>query len=313
MSGSSTVINTNVMALNTYRNLTNVSTNQERANQRLSSGKKINSAADDAAGLAISEKMRAQIKGLDMASKNAEDAISLIQTAEGSLSEIDSMTQRIRELAVQAANDTNTSTEAENAAAGSDREKIAKEILQLQDEITKMAGRTEFNTKVLATGAYASGQSFLNFQIGANADNGGTQSIDLHIGSVSATGLGLSGDAAFSDNAAISAASVGSIGSLVSVGSFTQITQSLTIIDRALEKVSTERANLGAKQNRLEYTNNNLKVSSENLSSAKSRIEDADMAKEMMNLTSANVLQQAAISMLSQANQRPQSVLQLLG
>ena len=284
---SNTVINTNIRALNSHRNLSSVGTKLSKASQRLSSGKKINSAADDAAGLAISEKMRAQIKGLDMADKNAQDAISLIQTAEGSMSEIESMLQRMRELTVQAANDTNATT---------DRNKIAEEITQLQEEITDMAGRTEFNEKKLATGAYKKAGSPLFFQIGANEG----QSIKLNIGTMTATALGVNGIAgAINDDA--DSADGGSV-----------ISKLVTTIDTAISKVSSQRSNLGAKQNRLEYTSENLEISSENLSSAKSRIEDADMAKEMMNVTAQNVLQQAATSMLAQANQSTSQVVSLL-
>lgn len=283
---SNTVINTNIRALNSHRNLSSVGSKLSKASQRLSSGKKINSAADDAAGLAISEKMRAQIKGLDMADKNAQDAISLIQTAEGSMSEIESMLQRMRELTVQASNDTN---------ATADRDKIAEEITQLQEEITDMAGRTEFNEKKLATGTYKNTDKALYFQIGAN--NG--QSIKLNIATMTATALGVDeiakgvkDNGKNNDGAGISAL--------------------IDTIDTAISTVSSQRSNLGAKQNRLEYTSENLEISSENLSSAKSRIEDADMAKEMMNVTAQNVLQQAATSMLAQANQSTSQVVSLL-
>ena len=285
---SNTVINTNISALASYRNLSSVGNKQSKASERLSSGLKINSAADDAAGLAISEKMRAQINGLDMAAKNGEDSISLIQTAEGSMSEIESMLQRMRELTVQAANDTNTST---------DRQKIADEIKQLQDEITDMAGRTEFNEKKLATGKFSSENtngSTLTFQIGANEG----QSITLNISTMTSEALGVASIATVIGNDSVSSTSISAL---------------ITTIDAAISKVSDERAKLGAKQNRLEYTINNLQVSSENLSSAKSRIADADMAKEMMKLTTANVVQQAATSMLSQANQTASQITQLLG
>ena len=169
-----TVINTNMMALTAHRNLGTVGNRQNKANQRLSSGKKINSAADDAAGLAISEKMKAQIKGLDMASKNSEDAISLIQTAEGSLTEVNNMLTRVRELTVQAGNDTNQQ---------SDRVKIAEEVAQLLTEIDSISSRTEFNEKKLNDGSFKDG----HFQIGANAG----QKLDLSIGNMSAYGIGL--------------------------------------------------------------------------------------------------------------------------
>ena len=294
---TNTVINTNIRALTSHRNLAMVGANQSKASQRLSSGKKINSAADDAAGLAISDKMRAQIKGLDMAAKNAEDATSLIQTAEGSLTEVTNMVQRIRELAVQAGNDTNTAE---------DRQKIAKEMVQLYEEIDAIAGRTEFNGKTLTTGAFSTNS--LHFQIGAN----GGQKLGLTIGKMTASALNDSfGGAIKSLVNRLAAATAGSVNSAEIKGA--SWSGFLGAIDKALATVNDQRAKLGASQNRLDYTVKNLNVSSENLSAAKSRIEDTDMAKEMMNLTSANVLQQAATSMLAQANQAPQSITQLLG
>lgn len=522
-----TVINTNMMALTAHRNLGTVGNRQNKANQRLSSGKKINSAADDAAGLAISEKMKAQIKGLDMASKNSEDAISLIQTAEGSLTEVNNMLTRVRELTVQAGNDTNQQ---------SDRVKIAEEVAQLLTEIDSISSRTEFNEKKLNDGSFKDG----HFQIGANAG----QKLDLSIGNMSAYGIGLdeimdafgiekevdlsakssavgaiasSGiqssitgsaltgnittgqdaslttgkveikgklngvDHTFSFDIDLSAlkatgttitkasvldetikqlnanvdfsknfnASKDGAGKLVltaneeggeiiigsdtpaaddiklSFGNDSKGTQiqaenlgaanaaaaqvkgnygeldfanlkdgdTITIagktytkvadadtakdsyagfstvdelqnlladdgisvtktgtkitlnfatqesglagtysvnqvnvsdkgkeysnllenIDSSLKHITEQRAKLGANQNRLEYTIKNLDLSSENLSAARSRIEDTDMAKEMMNLTQANVLQQAATSILAQANQAPNNITQLLG
>ena len=290
---TNTVINTNIRALTSHRNLAMVGANQSKASQRLSSGKKINSAADDAAGLAISDKMRAQIKGLDMAAKNAEDATSLIQTAEGSLTEVTNMVQRIRELAVQAANDTNTTE---------DRGKIAQEMAQLYEEIDAIAGRTEFNGKTLTTGAFAVGQTDLHFQIGANSG----QNLELNIGSMTANGL----DESFGGDIRTAIEGLAAGTESIHGASWSGF---LSAIDKALATVNDQRAALGASQNRLEYTVKNLNVSSENLSAAKSRIEDTDMAKEMMNLTAANVLQQAATSMLAQANQAPQSITQLLG
>ena len=285
---SNTVINTNIRALNSHRNLSSVGTSLQKSSERLSSGKKINHAADDSAGYAISEKMRTQIKGLDMADKNTQDAVSLIQTAEGSMSEIGNMVQRIRELTVQAANDSN---------ATADRIKIANEVDQLLEEITDMAGRTEFNTKTLATGTYSKDASALFFQVGANA----SQSISLSIGSMTSTSLGINNIATAIRTYAEATSKQGS-----------KISKLLETIDKAVSSVTDEVAKLGAKQNRLEYTSSNLEVSSENLSSAKSRIEDADMAKEMMNVVSNNVLQQAATAMLAQANQATSSVVSLL-
>lgn len=277
---SNTVVNTNVLSLNAYRNLTTVGNKQSKASSRLSSGKKINSAADDAAGLAITEKMTAQIRGLNMAYKNSQDAVSLVQTAEGSIAEIDNMVQRIRELAVQSATDTNEDD---------DRAKIEKEVSDLKAEIDEMAKRTQFNKKDLnVAGNKGDVKGKLEFQIGANQ----SQVIKLDLQKFDTGALGLSSTA---------------------VSSRSNAQKAIKECDDAIKSVATYRAELGALQNRLEYTASNLQVSSENLSAARMRIQDADMATEMMNLTSANVLQQAATAMLAQANQAPQSILQLLG
>jgi flagellin len=257
-----------------------VGTMQMTASARLSSGLKINSAADDAAGLAISEKMRSQIRGLDMASKNSQDGISLIQTAEGGMQEIDNMLQRIRELTVQAANQTNTTSDTLN---------IAKEVDQLKNEINDMSKRVEFNTKVLLSGDYA--DSPIHLQVGANSG----QSLGVKIESVGSEDVCLSG-----------------VTEAVYAGG-SKASEFLDTLDAGLSVVTAARAQLGAYQNRLEYTIKSLDISSENLSASESRIRDADMGKEMMNLTKANVLQQAATSMLAQANQNPQNILQLLG
>ncbi|MEK8209767.1 flagellin [Paenibacillus sp. FSL L8-0696] len=269
------IINHNIAAMNTHRQLGTNTTNTNKAIEKLSSGLRINRAGDDAAGLAISEKMRGQIRGLDMATKNAQDGISLIQTAEGALNETHSILQRIRELSVQSANDTNTDT---------DRAELQKEVAELTTEITRISTDTEFNTKKLLNGTGVSGAVF---QIGANTG----QSIKLSIGDMSATGLTLGA---------------------VDIGTQGGANSALAILDTAITAVSAERAKLGANQNRLEHTINNLGTTSENLSAAESRIRDVDMAKEMMNQTKNNILAQAAQAMLAQANQQPQAVLQLL-
>jgi len=273
---SNTVINTNVLALNSARAGRLVSNDQAKSSARLSSGMKINSAADDAAGLAISETMRAQIRGLDMASKNSQDAISFIQVAEGGLQEIDNMVQRIRELTVQASNETNT---AEDLA------KIGKEVSMLSSEIQDMSQRVEFNTKKMIGGA-----SSFHMQVGANSG----QSLNIITASIGSAAVCLT-------NVKGAVTAGGSAASAF-----------LSTLDAGLKVVTNERAKYGAYQNRLEYTIKSLEVSSENTSAAESRIRDTDMAKEMMKLTTANILQQAANSMLSQANQNPQQVLQLL-
>ncbi|GAB1157983.1 flagellin [Paenibacillus illinoisensis] len=269
------IINHNIAAMNTHRQLNTNTTNTNKAIEKLSSGLRINRAGDDAAGLAISEKMRGQIRGLDMASKNAQDGISLIQTAEGALNETHAILQRVRELAVQSANDTNTDD---------DRAELQKEVAQLTAEVTRISTDTEFNTKKLLNGA---GISNAVFQIGANTG----QSITLSIGNMGAASLGLTS---------------------VAIGTQTGANAALSILDAAIKTVSSERAMLGANQNRLEHTINNLGTTSENLSAAESRVRDVDMAKEMMNQTKNNILAQASQAMLAQANQQPQAVLQLL-
>ncbi len=277
---SNMVVNTNILALNSHRSLKRTGADQMKASARLSSGERINTAADDAAGLAISEKMRSQIRGLDMASKNAQDGISLIQTAEGGLAEIDNMIQRARELTVQSANDTNEPE---------DRKKIDLEIKALGDEIASMADRVEFNKKTLLDGS----AGHIKFQVGANT----SQLISVDLGST-----------ANFNELGVSLAALANTNTLSAGG----ISQNISKIDAMLTKVIDKRAEFGATQNRLEFTIKSLDISSENLSASESRIRDTDMAKEMMRLTRSNVLQQAATNMLSQANQAPQNVLQLL-
>ena len=391
------IINHNLNAMNAHRNMSFNTTNAGKAMEKLSSGLRINRAGDDAAGLAISEKMRGQIRGLDQASRNAQDGISLIQTAEGALNETHSILQRQRELAVQAANGT---------ATDDDRKEIQKEINQLTDEIDRIATDSKFNTKDLLTGT-------LNEKVHIGADQGQSMDIQINqmdsssIGTVAGTGqvsassintdfsgsfdtaIDLSGgtgtmtitldqdygsvqgvaDAinnqiqgnaeykdlikaevradgklalmnktatavttadgggtvAAADSLKITVGAIGntttSVNSLkiadpaaVSGGVLTQsdADAAITVVDNAIKMVSAERSKLGAYQNRLEHSINNLGTSAENLQAAESRIRDVDMAKEMMNFTKNNILNQAAQAMLSQANQQPQAVLQLL-
>lgn len=292
---SNTIINTNMTALNSHRALGSVGNRQARASERLSTGQRINRASDDAAGLAISEKMRSQIRGLDQATKNSQDGISLIQTAEGALEEVHAILQRVRELTNQASNDTLTQ-------AG--REKIGVEVDQLLKEVDTIASNTQFNEKKLLKGTGAGGTTSLNLQFQTGANSG--ERLDVIIGAMDLEALELNTFAeefkiAIEEEEDDSADAAG-----------LALTAMLDTLDAALSTVSEQRANLGASQNRLEHTINNLQVASENLSAANSRIRDTDMAKEMMNLTQANVLQQAATSMLAQANQAPQQVLQLL-
>ena len=267
-------INHNISALNAYRNLSINTENTSKSLEKLSSGLRINRASDDAAGLAISEKMRSQIRGLDMAERNALDGISLIQTAEGALSSTHEILQRMRELSVQSATGTYEDT---------DREELQKEIEQLRTEIDRIGTDTEFNSSKLLTGG-----SF-KFQIGANEG----QNVELQINDMSAAALEV-------------------LDADVNVSTAVGAQKAITNIDVAIQKVSSERARLGAVQNRLEYTVDNVKIMSENLTSAESRIRDLDMALEMTNFTKNNILNQAAQSMLAQANQMPQGVLQLL-
>ncbi|MGN9161386.1 flagellin N-terminal helical domain-containing protein, partial [Clostridium sulfidigenes] len=276
--------NHNLNAMNSHRQMGINTSAAGKAMEKLSSGLRINRAGDDAAGLAISEKMRAQVRGLDQASRNAQDGISLIQTAEGGLNETHAILQRMRELAVQSANDTNDDA--------TDRDALQKEVSQLIVEIDRIAGNTKFNGKDLLNGATAVATTGYKFHIGA--DKG--QSITLTIADMKATGAKLN----------LSALSVDAIKTQTGADG------AIDTINTAINTVSTERAKLGAYQNRLEHTIKNLDNSSENLQAAESRIRDVDMAKEMMNFSKNNILQQASQAMLAQANQQPQGVLQLL-
>ncbi len=368
-------INHNISALNTYNKMTVTQNASKKNMEKLSSGQRINRAGDDAAGLAISEKMRGQIRGLEQAATNAQDGISLIQTAEGALNETHAILQRMRELSVQSANDTNTAE---------DRAQLQNEVDQLSFEVTRIAKDTTFNNSNLLDGSFDG-----KFHIGANAGqnlsvnigkmdaatlgtvgttkhegltvvNGTGQGIEVKIvdggvNSVAGANLltfadnvmtvevgGLTAGAAaggnpikaddiaeFINNSAtmqelgISVKSDGSnlqtetagtikVTSGITIATQEEASNSITAIDQAINTVSSERAKMGAVQNRLEHTINNLSTSAENLTAAESRIRDVDMAKEMMEMTKNNILQQAAQSMLAQANQTPQNVLQLL-
>ncbi|WP_077296578.1 flagellin [Virgibacillus pantothenticus] len=354
------IINHNIAALNTHRQLAANNTAVQSSLEKLSSGLRINKAGDDAAGLAISEKMRGQIRGLEMAQKNAQDGISLVQTAEGALTETHAILQRMNELAVQSANDTNMDDV--------DREAMQEEMDALMEEIDQIAQeRTEFNTQKLLDGTFSG-----VFQIGANA--GQTLSVDIEamdtagigLGGTATnkytpqtgidetntdvigidgfanagTGLSLKGleengalvaleatdgkyyalsDLEFDTNGDLLAKSGATAidanaqsGGKLSIATRDDASAAITTIQDATNKVSTQRAKLGAIQNRLEHTINNLGASAENLTAAESRIRDVDMAKEMMAFTKNNILTQAAQSMLAQANQTPQGVLQLL-
>lgn len=274
-------INTNIAAMNTYSRLTAANTAKTNSLAKLSSGSRINKAGDDAAGLAISEKMKSQIGGLTQAKRNAQDGISLVQTAEGALNESHSILERMRDLAVQGANDTLTSD---------DRGFINKELTDLHQELTRIAETTEFNTKNLLN----TENNEFTFQIGANEQ----QTLTVMIGKMDGKTLLKSDAAKFIIDS--KASNVRKAGGMISV------------IDKAIATVSDQRAALGAVQNRLEHTINNLTATNENLSDANSRIRDVDMAEEMMTFTNSNILSQAATSMLAQANAMPNSVLNLL-
>ncbi|MEC2064114.1 flagellin Hag [Bacillus inaquosorum] len=300
-------INHNIAALNTLNRLSSNNGASQKNMEKLSSGLRINRAGDDAAGLAISEKMRGQIRGLEMASKNSQDGISLIQTAEGALTETHSILQRVRELVVQAGN---TGTQ-----DGTDLQAIQDEISSLVEEIGGGSGangisdRTEFNGKKLLDGTFSStGTNKLTFQIGAN----GGQQLSVNIESMAATAIGaVDGTGALVAGQAVSNINVKNFATTAAdaAGGFNE---QLKIVDDAINTVSTQRSKLGAVQNRLEHTINNLSASGENLTAAESRIRDVDMAKEMSEFTKNNILSQASQAMLAQANQQPQNVLQLL-
>jgi len=275
-------IQNNIAALNAHRWLGINQTMANKALERLSSGFRINRAADDAAGLAVSEKMRAQIRGLEQATRNAQDGVSLIQTAEGGTQEIHSMLQRMRELAVQAASETLTDD---------DRALLNEEFEQLSKEITRIAAEKEFNKQKLLDGTATD----IDIQVGPNPGTG--QTITFAIANLTATGLGVVAGTATGE---------------LNISTVTGANAAISALDTAITTVSTERAKLGAVQNRLEYTLTDLGITTENLTAAESRIRDADMALEMMQFTKYNILAQSSIAMLAQANLQPQNVLQLL-
>lgn len=273
------VVQHNLTAANTNRQLGITTNGLQKSTEKLSSGYKINRAADDAAGLSISEKMRNQIRGLNKASDNAQDGISLVQTAEGALNEVHSMLQRMSELAVQASNGTN---------ASQDRTALDNEVQQLKTEIERVGTTTQFNKMDILTGEFSSNNE-KTLQVGANQD----QVITIAISALTST--------------------VGSaLDANVKVGTASAAQSSITIIQNSITNLSALRSKLGALQNRLEHTVANLDNISENTQSAESRIRDTDMAEEMVQYSKNNILQQAGQSMLAQANQANQGVLSLL-
>lgn len=278
--------------MTTLRYLNQATDAKSSALTKLSSGSRINSAADDAAGLAVSEKMKAQIGGLTQAQSNAQDGVSLIQTAEGGLSQIQTMLDRMRDLAVQSSNGT---------LGTDDRKAIDKEFGDLKDEITRIAGTTQFNNKnLLGTSATATAATTFTFQFGANAN----QTLSVQISAMNASALGLS------DKIDIVASQTVTTDN--TTADIKSANAAITAIDSAIATVTTQRSTLGATQNRLNYAISNLETSNENLSEANSRIRDVDMAQEMTQFTKDNILTQAATSMLAQANAMPNSVLTLL-
>lgn len=271
------VVQHNMQAVNANRMLGGNVKAVAKNTEKLSSGYKVNRAADDAAGLSISEKMRNQIRGINQAVSNAEDGQYLIQTAEGNMNEIHSILQRMGELATKAANDVN---------ASEDRTSIQDEITQLQEEIDSIASKAQFNGTYLLNGDMKDGKYL---QVGANSG----ENMKIDIATMTAATLGVAGDA-------------------IAVSSHSTASDAMTKITAAVKKVSAARSKLGAIQNRLDYTINNLENYSENLTASESNIRDTDMATEMVNYAKNNILQQAAQSMLAQANQSNQGVLSLL-
>ncbi len=274
-------VNNNIAALNAYRNLSVTDGQMSKSLEKLSSGFRINRAADDAAGLAISEGLRSQVGGLKVAVRNAQDGVSVVQTAEGALTEVHAILQRVRDLTVQASN-TGVVTP---TAAGY----IGKEITELGAALSDIANRTDFNGTKLLNGSYSS----MNFQVGSNAG----ETLTVSIGNMAASGA----------SSLFGATGAGNISSASSASA------AISAVTSAIGTVSTERAKLGAVQNRLEHKINNLNATVENLTASESRIRDTDMAQEMVSFTRSQILSQAGTAMLAQANQSSQGVLQLLG
>jgi flagellin len=280
-------INNNIAAFNAYRNLSVTDNQMSKSLEKLSSGYRINRAADDAAGLAISEGLRSQIGGLKVAVRNAQDGVSVVQTAEGALNESQAILQRMRDLAVQAANGGSQDATAQAAAD--------TEFQQLNAELDRIATTTSFNGNALLSGSFSGA-----FQVDSSTATGSVITVDLTAAGV-LSGLTITG-----------LNSTGLATGAASLTSTAGATAAIDTLDTALQDVSTVRAKLGAFQNRFEHTINNLNVAVENLSASESRIRDVDMASEMVNFTKSQILSQAGTAMLAQANQAPQSVLKLL-
>lgn len=278
------VINHNMSAIYSARQEGIVGTDLQKSMEKLSSGERINRASDDSAGLAVSEKMRSQIRGLNQASKNIGNAVSFIQTMEGYLQETTDILQRIRELAVQGSN---------GIYSAEDRMQIQVEVSSLVAEIDRIASTAQFNGMNMLTGRFAS--EGLKFQVGANMD----QSVTAHIGTMTATALGLKG-------------SQGEESNMISVSDVDSANMTLGTIDEALKNVNKQRADLGAYQNRFEMAQKGIDVAAENLTAAESRVRDTEMAEEMVNYTKNAILSQATLAMQAQSNSNSQNVLALL-
>ena len=268
----------NVEAQMAHRQLALTNNQLSKTMERLSSGLRINRAADDAAGLAVSEEMRSQIRGMNVASRNAQDGVSMVQVADGALGGVNDMLQRIRDLSVQAANGTLTDLQRNN---------LDQEVQSIVAEMARVASDTEFNGVKILSGSVATAANAVTLQVGAN----GSQVIAFTIGTMSASDLGISG---------------------IAIGTAASATQAIASVDAAIRQVNGERAAMGAIQNRLEATISRLDLTSENLQAAESRVRDADMATEMIDFTRNQILQQSGTAMLAQANQAPQSILRLL-
>ncbi|MDR2741811.1 MAG: flagellin [Treponema sp.] len=278
------IINHNMSALYANRSLGVTQADVAKSIERLSSGQRINRAGDDASGLAVSEKMRSQIRGLNQAERNIQNGVSFIQTTEGYLQETQDILHRLRELSVQSANGIYTDE---------DRMQIQVEVSQLVDEVNRIASHAQFNGMNLLTGAFAQdGPRTMLLQVGANID----QNEQVFIGNMTAAALGLEGEQA-----------------TISISTAESANVAIGTIDSALQQISKQRADLGAFQNRFEMASQGVAIAAENLQAAESRIRDADMASEMVNYTKEQILSQAGNAMLAQANTRTQSVLQLLG
>jgi flagellin len=284
------IINHNMSALYANRQLGVNQADVARSIEKLSSGQRINKAGDDASGLAVSEKLRSQIRGLNQAERNVQNGVSFIQTTEGYLQETQDILHRIRELAVQSSN---------GIYSEDDRMQIQVEVSQLVDEINRIASHAQFNGMNILTGAFARNSvvnKTMQFQVGANVD----QNEKVYIGTMTATALGLQSVAGGQEG-------------LLTLDSPDSSNAALTTLDKALKSVSKQRADLGAYQNRFEHAAKGIAVAAENLQAAESRIRDSDMAAEMVNYTKNQILAQAGSAMLAQANTRTQSVVQLLG